>query len=122
MRLVSGATSNKFIAKSSLNELFRGRLDSVESCVHILFCVFFVFFFFFFFLLPAYADFGGQKLLFCTVVVLFIYCSNIVYTLKNIKNGSHDTFHTFKNYFATVFSVSATISSIQTDPLPLQPP
>ena len=42
--------------------------------------------------------------------------------LKNIKNGSHDTIYTFKNYFATVFSVfsfkfSATISSIQTDPL-----
>ena len=32
-----------------------------------------------------------------------------------IKNGSHDTIHTFKNYFATVFSVSAKISSIQTD-------
>ena len=32
-----------------------------------------------------------------------------------IKNGSHDTIHTFKNYFATVFSVSAKISSIQTN-------
>ena len=69
------------------------------------FCVFFVFCFFFFFLLPAYVDFGAQKLLFCTVAVLFIYCSNTVHALKNIKNGSHDTFHTFKNYFATVFSV-----------------
>ena len=47
---------------------------------------------------------------------------NSVYTvhvLKNIKNGSHDTIYTFKNYFATVFSIfsfqfSATISSIQT--------
>ena len=58
-----------------------------------------------FFLLPAYVDFGGQKLLFCTVVILFIYCSNTIHTLKNIKNGSHGTFHTFKNYFATVFSV-----------------
>ena len=32
-----------------------------------------------------------------------------------IKNWSHGTIHTFKNYFATVFSVSAKISSIQTD-------
>ena len=37
-----------------------------------------------------------------------------------IKNGSHDTIHTFKNYFATVFSVSAKISSIQIDPVSLQ--
>ena len=33
-----------------------------------------------------------------------------------IKNGSHNTIYTFKNYFATVFSVSAKISSIQTHP------
>ena len=33
-----------------------------------------------------------------------------------IKNGSHDTIYIFKNYFARVFSVSAKISSIQTDP------
>ena len=33
-----------------------------------------------------------------------------------MKNGSHDTIHTFKNYFVTVFSVSAKISSIQTNP------
>ena len=29
-----------------------------------------------------------------------------------IKNGSHDTIHTFKNYFITVFSISVKISSI----------
>ena len=33
-----------------------------------------------------------------------------------IKNGSHSTIHTFKNYFATVFSVFSKISGIQTDP------
>ena len=33
------------------------------------------------------------------------YCSCTVYVLKNIKNGSHDTIHAFKNYFATVLSV-----------------
>ena len=32
---------------------------------------------------------------------LFMYCSRI----KNIKNGSYDTIHTFKNYFATVLLV-----------------
>ena len=33
------------------------------------------------------------------------HCSSIVHTLKNIKNRSYSTIHTFKNYFATVFSV-----------------
>ena len=33
-----------------------------------------------------------------TIRVLFIHCSRTVY-------GSHDTIHTFKNYFVTVFSV-----------------
>ena len=35
-----------------------------------------------------------------------------------IKNGSHGTIHTFKNYFTTVFSVFSfsKISFIQTDP------
>ena len=28
-----------------------------------------------------------------------------VHAFKNIKNGSHGTIHTFKNYFTTVFSV-----------------
>ena len=49
------------------------------------------------------------------------HCLCTVYVLKNIKNRSHDTIYTIKNYFAIVFSVfsfqfSATISSIQTDP------
>ena len=35
---------------------------------------------------------------------------------KKIKNESHSTIHTFKKYFATVFSVSTTISSIQMEP------
>ena len=33
-----------------------------------------------------------------------------------IKNGSHGTIHTFKNYFATVFLVFSKISGIQTHP------
>ena len=35
---------------------------------------------------------------------------------KNIKNRSHDTIHTFKNYFITVFSVFSKISCIQSNP------
>ena len=34
------------------------------------------------------------------------HCSSTVHALKNIKNWSHGTIHTFKNYFAIVFSVS----------------
>ena len=34
-----------------------------------------------------------------------MHCTVTVHALKNIKNGSHGTIHTFKNYFATVFSV-----------------
>ena len=77
------------------------RLDSAftESCVH------HFFFFFFFFCFHAFKE--GQILLFrdnfyCLYTVLSLF---IVYTLKNIKNRSHDTIYTFKNYFATVFSV-----------------
>ena len=33
------------------------------------------------------------------------HCSCTVHILKSIKNGSHDTIHTFKNYFAIVFSI-----------------
>ena len=70
-------------------------------------CVFsFMFFLFFFFYVWTITSHGFT-----------------VYVLKNIKNRSHDTIHIFKNYFAIVLSVfsfqflvSATISSIQTDP------
>ena len=34
-----------------------------------------------------------------------MHCSSTVHVFKNIKNRSHDTIHTFKNYFATVFLV-----------------
>ena len=50
---------------------------------------------------------------------MFIHCIYTVHVLKNIKNESHDTIYTFKNYFITMFSVFSfqfltTISSIQT--------
>ena len=76
----------------------------------------------FYFFLPAFVDFGRQILLLWTVYALFTHCAYTVHILKNIKNGSHDTLYTFKNYFATMFSVfsfqfSATISSIQIHPI-----
>ena len=49
-----------------------------------------------------------------------MYCSRdpqtSFFTKPLIKNGSHSTIHTFKNYFAIVFSVFSKISCIQTDP------
>ena len=78
-------------------------------------CVFIFDVFLFFFFSPHLLTFQRQNSLFmnsaCTVHALCMH----YHTFKNIKNWSHDTIHTFKNYFATVFSVSATISSIQTD-------
>ena len=40
-----------------------------------------------------------------TIYIRFITVYITVYALKNIKNGSHGTIHTFKNYFTTVLSV-----------------
>ena len=45
---------------------------------------------------------AGTKI---TVHALFITVHSTVHVLKNIKNGSHGTIHTFKNYFTTVLSV-----------------
>ena len=63
-------------------------------------------FFFFFFFHSRIS--GRQNLPFTTVVALFTHCSwdhNHFIQKKNVKNGSHDTIHIFKNYFSTVFSV-----------------
>ena len=61
--------------------------------------VFSLFFFFFFpFFLAVVIDFHRQN-------SLFMNSACTVHVLKNIKNGSHGTIHTFKNYFTTVFSV-----------------
>ena len=59
--------------------------------------VFCVFLFFFFFFSSPVSAFLGDK-------IITVY--NTVHALKNIKNESHGTIHTFKNYLATVFSVS----------------
>ena len=90
--------------------------------------------FFFFFFFSFFSFFGTrnwrQRLLFIyyawTVAENFdfsaifstlmgpVYCSRDPQTSLSsnifIKNGSHNTIHTFKNYFATVFLVSAKIS------------
>ena len=43
-----------------------------------------------------------------------------VWGTKNTVHESHDTIHTFKNYFATVFSISTKINCIQIDYLLLK--
>ena len=82
------------------------------------YCTFFSFFFFlfvFFFCFHAFQEGKRQNLLFMIQMSLFIYCSDTIYVLfmrstatlykKNIKNRSHDTIHTFKNYFVIVFLI-----------------
>ena len=50
---------------------------------------------------------------------LFTKHTNAFFNKNNFKTGSHDTIHTFKNYFATIFSIFnfqfSVITSIQTD-------
>ena len=88
-------------------------------------CPRFSFFFFSAFTRLRRTDFTVQRqfLLFIHCFVTVHHCISTVHILKNIKNESHDTIYTFKNYFITVFSVfsfqfsiSTTINSIQTDP------
>ena len=101
-------------------------MDCNESRVCVLCCVFSFFFFFF-------SCSKGQWLLFMNnsrtfptflsllshqwITTLFMAPQISLFSNFFIKNGSYSTIHTFKNYFATVFSVSVTISSIQMDPL-----
>ena len=70
-------------------------------------------FFFFFFSQPAIVYFVNCEQCIC---VLFTVPQITLFSNFFIKNGSHNIIYTFKNYFATVFSVSAKISSIQTHP------
>ena len=112
-------------------KLLRQGLDThFEFCVCIL-----LFLFLFLFLSRVSMGLEQLQLLFMhcswTVAATFdnspvnsalVHCSRVSHTLIFshffIKNGPHDTIHTFKNYFATVFSVFSfsKISSIQTDP------
>ena len=63
----------------------------------------------FFFFFPTARVSKGTKsivrILFNTIHALFMGPTVTLFRKKNIKNGSHGTIHTFKNYFATVFSV-----------------
>ena len=68
------------------------------------FCFFFSFSFFF----HAFLAFRDKFYCSRMVAALFVHCSwdpQPLYSKKYIKNGSHGTIHTFKNYFVTVFSV-----------------
>ena len=86
------------------------RLDSVFSVES---CCAFLFFLFLFFAFMRFEE-GGDKFYCSWQMSLFTHCFGTVYTLfmghtatllKNIKNGSHGTIYTFKNYFTTVFLV-----------------
>ena len=59
--------------------------------------------FLFFFFQSAIVDFVNCEQCIC---VLFTVPQIILFSNFFIKNGSHNTIYTFKNYFATVFSVS----------------
>ena len=54
----------------------------------------------------------------CGSYVLFTGPTNFFFSKTFIKNGSHGIIHTFKNYFAIVFSIFSfsKINSIHTDP------
>ena len=69
--------------------------------------------FFFFFVQPAIVDFVNCEQ---CIRVLFTVPQITLFSNFFIKNGSHSTIYIFKNYFVTVFLVSAKISAIQTHP------
>ena len=88
-----------------LNMLVRlslsARLDCNYFCVYVFHCVFL---FFFFFVQPAIVEFVNCEQCICA---LFTIPQITLFNNFFIKNGSHNTIYIFKNYFTTVFSVSA---------------
>ena len=88
---------------------FQCVFGSALRCCVCIFTLFFLFSFFFFFLhFTHFAENEDKRHWSGTVALLQQYClwdPQPLYSLKNIKNGSHGTIYTFKNYFATVFSV-----------------
>ena len=76
-------------------------IEHCASTFHV-FCVFFIYFLFFY--SPQ-----QQLLTRSSVNSALVHCSRVPQTSLFInffiKNGSHSTIHTFKNYFTTVFSV-----------------
>ena len=83
-----------------LKGIHSDRLDPNYFCVYVFWAAFFSFFFFF---LAAIVDFVNCKQY---IRVLFTVPQITLFSHFFIKNGSHSTIYTFKNYFATVFSVS----------------
>ena len=75
-------------------------------------------FHFFFFFYARVLAFMRQYALFSGSRALFTRPTSTLFRKKNIKNESHGTIHTFKNYFVTVFSIFSfnKISNIQMDP------
>ena len=85
-------------------------LDSVHLRISRLCVSFFSFYFFF-----LWARFTiSRDIEYCSCTVHRTH--NYFIQKKNIKNRFHDTIHTFKNYFTTVFSIFSKISCIQIDP------
>ena len=95
---------------------FKQRLDTAYNAS--VMCLAFLFFFLFSLCVCVCV----LRSAFCGCLVGPVHCSwdpqtSFFFNKTFIKNGSHSTIHTFKNYFATVFSVFSKISDIQTDPL-----
>ena len=78
------------------------RLDPNYFCVHVFWAAFFSSFFFFFGS-AAIVDFVNCEQ---CIRALFTVPQITLFSHFFIKNRSHSTIYTFKNYFATVFSVS----------------
>ena len=60
---------------------------------------------FFFFFFWMHADYTVHETL-CTVHAMFTRPTTTLFKNIYIKNKSHGTIHTFKNYFVTLFSIS----------------
>ena len=103
--MISPNIFNEDIQDSNLPLLWLG-LDSTF--------VFYVCVFSFFFFKSRFCWLFNCEQCICT---LFTDPQTSLFSHFFIKNGSHGTIYTFKNYFATVFSVFSfsKISSIQTD-------
>ena len=110
-RLCFGGEERKFVGLTKISHLFHSQPKTSFSLYVLVWIALIsaasafpqVFFFFLFF------SFQPQWLTRSSVNSAFMHCSQISPTpfFINffIKNGSHSTIHTFKNYFATVFSV-----------------
>ena len=88
-----------------------GRISPLHFVLH--FSFFFIFYFIYFLFQPHYLT---NSIMNSTQMHCLWVPQNPLFNYFFIKNGLHNTIYKFKNYFATVFSVSIKINSIQTDP------